>query len=104
MLQVKDAIAAFAVNELAALELLEQRRTDAGTAGAARIAVHDLCYGDVLPLLQPYDKSDLEMYAVSRAVNNAANDSPDCIQPAEPFDSSTDKSDSSPQQTLFDFI
>jgi putative SOS response-associated peptidase YedK len=37
---------------------------------------------DVLPLLRPYAQTDLEMFAVSRAVNNAANDTPECIQPA----------------------
>ena len=36
---------------------------------------------DLLPLLRAYHGSDLEMFAVSRAVNNAANDSPECVQP-----------------------
>jgi putative SOS response-associated peptidase YedK len=39
---------------------------------------------EVLDLLQPYDKDDLEMYPVSRTVNNAANDTADCLQPLEP--------------------
>jgi putative SOS response-associated peptidase YedK len=37
---------------------------------------------EALPLLRPYTHNDLTMFAVSRAVNNAANDSPECIQPA----------------------
>ena len=32
-------------------------------------------------LLTPYDRDDLEMYEVARYVNNAANDSPECIVP-----------------------
>jgi len=32
-------------------------------------------------LLTPYDHGDLELYEVGRFVNNAANDSPDCIVP-----------------------
>jgi putative SOS response-associated peptidase YedK len=30
-------------------------------------------------LLSPYDRDDLEMFEVARYVNNAANDSPECI-------------------------
>lgn len=37
---------------------------------------------DVLPLLRPYTHTDLTAFAVSRAVNNAANDTIECIQPA----------------------
>lgn len=32
-------------------------------------------------LLRPYSGRDLEIYAVSRAVNDAANDTPQCIEP-----------------------
>lgn len=38
---------------------------------------------ELLQLLQPYPKTDLEMFSVSRAVNNVANDSAECIQPSE---------------------
>lgn len=37
---------------------------------------------ELLALLGPYPKSDLEAYAVSRYVNSPSNDSPRCIQPA----------------------
>ncbi len=36
---------------------------------------------DALSLLQPYEKEDLACYEVSRFVNSAANDSPECIAP-----------------------
>ncbi len=41
------------------------------------------CSDDLLPLLRPYPKDDLQMYAVSRAVNNAANESAGCIQSSD---------------------
>jgi len=49
---------------------------DAATAwldGSAR-------QSDLLSLLAPYDREDLEMYEVGRHVNNPANDSPECIR------------------------
>src|SRR5947209_4832125 len=39
-LQVKNAMAPFAVHQLAALELLVERGTHAGAAGAARVVRH----------------------------------------------------------------
>ena len=36
---------------------------------------------DLRTLLAPYDRNDLEMYEVAKYVNNAANDSPECIAP-----------------------
>jgi putative SOS response-associated peptidase YedK len=33
-------------------------------------------------LLSPYPAEDMKCYRVSRLVNNARNDSPDCIKPA----------------------
>lgn len=36
-----------------------------------------------LELLEPYERQDLECYAVSRYVNSPANDSPDCIAPLD---------------------
>lgn len=38
---------------------------------------------ELLRMLRSYDAADLEMYDVSRQVNNTANDSPDCISPVE---------------------
>jgi putative SOS response-associated peptidase YedK len=34
---------------------------------------------EVRALLDPFERDDLEMYEVARYVNNAANDSPECI-------------------------
>ena len=36
----------------------------------------------LLPLLKPYPASEMQAYPVSRLVNTAANDSPDCVRPA----------------------
>jgi putative SOS response-associated peptidase YedK len=36
--------------------------------------------GDLRSFLSPYSRNDLEMYEVGRYVNNAANDSPACIE------------------------
>lgn len=36
---------------------------------------------DLLALLRPYPGDDLEIFAVSRAVNSPANDTAECIQP-----------------------
>lgn len=40
--------------------------------------------GELQPLLQPYAASDMVVYEVSALVNNVANDSPACIEPAAP--------------------
>jgi len=37
----------------------------------------------LLPLLKPYPASEMQAYPVSRLVNAAANDSPDCVRPAQ---------------------
>ena len=47
-------------------------------------------------LLQPYADTDLEAYSVSTFVNHAANDAPECIEPADPPAAAIDK-----QTTLF---
>jgi len=36
----------------------------------------------VKSLLRPYPAEDMDCYRVSKLVNNARNDSPDCIKPA----------------------
>lgn len=38
--------------------------------------------GDLSPLLKTYPEDDMELYRVGSGVNSAANDGPDCIQPA----------------------
>jgi putative SOS response-associated peptidase YedK len=38
---------------------------------------------DLLSLLRPYERDNLEMFPVSHAVNNPANDTPECVQPSE---------------------
>src|SRR5689334_8156702 len=50
-LQVENAMAPFAVHQLAALELLVERGTDAGPAGAAGVVRH-LGHGHALALLE----------------------------------------------------
>jgi putative SOS response-associated peptidase YedK len=36
---------------------------------------------DLVSLLRPYEGNDLELFEVSRYVNNPANDSPECLNP-----------------------
>ena len=38
---------------------------------------------DMLHLLRPYSREDLEMFPVSRAMNNPANDTEECLKRAE---------------------
>jgi len=40
---------------------------------------------DVLALLRAYSGDDLEMFEVSRTVNNPANDTEDCVRPVRSF-------------------
>jgi putative SOS response-associated peptidase YedK len=48
------------------------------------------------PLLRAYDDESLEAYSVSTFVNHAGNDSPECIEPADPPVATLDQ-----QTTLF---
>ena len=56
----------------------------------------DIDADSLKPLLRPYDDEDLEAYSVSTFVNHAANDSPECIEPADPPAATIDR-----QTTLF---
>lgn len=49
---------------------------------AERWLDRDTSLGEALALLRPYQGEDLEFYEVSKLVNNAAVDSPACIEPA----------------------
>jgi putative SOS response-associated peptidase YedK len=46
---------------------------------------------ELLSMLSSYDADDLEMYEVSREINNTANDSPDCILPLSIEEEATTK-------------
>ena len=39
---------------------------------------------DLTALLRPYPESEMEAYPVSRLVNTPKNDTPECVQPADP--------------------
>jgi putative SOS response-associated peptidase YedK len=62
----------------------------------ARWLARDIDVDSLKDLLQPYDDDDLEAYSVSTLVNHAANDSPECIAPADPPAAALDR-----QTTLF---